>query len=43
MPTRDELRAELELDGDVLVFAGRLGPQKALGVLLEALATRSPT
>ena len=37
MPTRDELRAELELDGDVLVFAGRLGPQKAVGVLLEAL------
>ena len=37
MPTRDELRAELELDGDVLVFAGRLGPQKAVGVLLDAL------
>ena len=37
MPTRDELRAELGLDGDVLVFAGRLGPQKAVGVLLEAL------
>ena len=37
MPTRDELRAELALDGDVLVFAGRLGPQKAVGVLLEAL------
>ena len=37
MPTRDELRAELALDGDVLLFAGRLGPQKAVGVLLEAL------
>jgi glycosyltransferase involved in cell wall biosynthesis len=37
MPTREKLRAELELDGDVLVFAGRLGPQKAVGVLLEAL------
>ena len=37
MPPRDELRRELELDGDVLVFAGRLGPQKAVGVLLEAL------
>ncbi len=37
MPTRDELRAELRLDGDVLVFAGRLGPQKAVGVLLDAL------
>jgi glycosyltransferase involved in cell wall biosynthesis len=38
MPSRDELRAELDLDGDVLVFAGRLGPQKALGVALDALA-----
>jgi glycosyltransferase involved in cell wall biosynthesis len=37
MPTREKLRAELELDGDVLVFAGRLGPQKAVGVLLDAL------
>jgi glycosyltransferase involved in cell wall biosynthesis len=37
MPSRDELRAELDLDGDVLVFAGRLGPQKAVHVLLEAL------
>jgi glycosyltransferase involved in cell wall biosynthesis len=38
LPSRDELRAELDLDGDVLVFAGRLGPQKALGVALDALA-----
>jgi glycosyltransferase involved in cell wall biosynthesis len=37
LPERVELRAELELDGNVLVFAGRLGPQKAVGVLLEAL------
>ncbi len=41
MPTRDELRAELGLDGDVLVFAGRLGPQKAVGVLLDALVHAS--
>jgi glycosyltransferase involved in cell wall biosynthesis len=38
MPPRDELRRELRLDGDALVFAGRLGPQKAVGVLLEALS-----
>jgi glycosyltransferase involved in cell wall biosynthesis len=38
LPERAELRSELELDGDVLVFAGRLGPQKAVGTLLEALA-----
>jgi glycosyltransferase involved in cell wall biosynthesis len=37
MPTRDELRGEFELEGSVLVFAGRLGPQKAVGVLLDAL------
>jgi glycosyltransferase involved in cell wall biosynthesis len=37
MPTPEKLRAELELTGDVVVFAGRLGPQKAVGVLLEAL------
>lgn len=37
MPSRDELRSELEFSGDTLVFAGRLGPQKALGVLLRAL------
>jgi glycosyltransferase involved in cell wall biosynthesis len=38
MPPRDELRRELELEGNVLVFAGRLGPQKAVDVLLEAFA-----
>jgi glycosyltransferase involved in cell wall biosynthesis len=38
LPPRDELRAELGLDGRALVFAGRLGPQKALGVALTALA-----
>ena len=37
MPPREDLRSELGLGGNVLVFAGRLGPQKALGVLLEAL------
>jgi glycosyltransferase involved in cell wall biosynthesis len=38
MPARDELRRELELEGDVLAFAGRLGPQKAVGTLLVALS-----
>jgi glycosyltransferase involved in cell wall biosynthesis len=38
LPSRDELRAELGLDGDVLAFAGRLGPQKSLDVALEAVA-----
>ena len=38
MPARDELRRELQLEGHVLAFAGRLGPQKALGVALEAVA-----
>ncbi len=38
LPARDELRAELGLGGHALVFAGRLGPQKALGVALEAIA-----
>jgi glycosyltransferase involved in cell wall biosynthesis len=37
MPSREELRAELGLSGHALVFAGRLGPQKALGVALQAL------
>lgn len=39
LPTRDELRAALALDGDVLGFAGRLVPAKALDVGLRALAT----
>ena len=34
-PLASKLREELELDGNVLVFAGRLGPQKALGVVLR--------
>jgi glycosyltransferase involved in cell wall biosynthesis len=38
LPARDALREELGLEGNALVFAGRLGPQKALGVTLEALA-----
>jgi glycosyltransferase involved in cell wall biosynthesis len=37
LPSRDELRAGLGIDGRTLVFAGRLGPQKALGVALAAL------
>jgi glycosyltransferase involved in cell wall biosynthesis len=39
LPEREQLRAELALEGDVLAFAGRLGPQKALPVALDALAT----
>jgi glycosyltransferase involved in cell wall biosynthesis len=38
LPTRDELRTELQLEGHVIAFAGRLGPQKALSVALEAVA-----
>ncbi|HEX4746605.1 MAG TPA: glycosyltransferase family 4 protein [Gaiellaceae bacterium] len=38
LPSREELRAQLGVTGNVLAFAGRLGPQKALGVTLEALA-----
>jgi glycosyltransferase involved in cell wall biosynthesis len=38
LPSRDVVRAELGLDGALLAFAGRLGPQKALGVALEAVA-----
>ena len=38
LPAREELRGELGLDGQVLAFAGRLGPQKGLDVALEALA-----
>jgi glycosyltransferase involved in cell wall biosynthesis len=37
LPDRSALREELALEGNVLVFAGRLGPQKDLGTLLEAL------
>jgi len=38
LPPSEQLRAELGLDGFVLAFAGRLGPQKALGATLEAVA-----
>lgn len=38
LPAREQLRAELDLNGPTLAFAGRLGPQKALGVALEAVA-----
>jgi glycosyltransferase involved in cell wall biosynthesis len=38
LPSRDELRSELQLVRPTLAFAGRLGPQKALGTALEALA-----
>jgi glycosyltransferase involved in cell wall biosynthesis len=38
LPDRAVLREELALEGNVLVFAGRLGPQKDVGTLLEAVA-----
>lgn len=38
LPSREESRARLGLDGAVLAFAGRLGPAKALDVALRALA-----
>jgi glycosyltransferase involved in cell wall biosynthesis len=38
LPSRDELRRELDLSGPTLAFAGRLGPQKSLDVALEAVA-----
>jgi glycosyltransferase involved in cell wall biosynthesis len=38
LPSREELRSELGLTGPTLACAGRLGPQKALDVALEALA-----
>ena len=37
LPDREALRRELGLSGDALVFAGRLGPQKAVDTLLAAL------
>jgi len=37
LPSRDGLRTEFGLDGDVLAFAGRLGPQKSVGTLLDAI------
>ena len=38
LPSRAELRGELGLEGHMFAFAGRLGPQKALGLALEAIA-----
>jgi glycosyltransferase involved in cell wall biosynthesis len=38
LASREELRRKHALDGPTLVFAGRLAPQKALGVALDALA-----
>jgi glycosyltransferase involved in cell wall biosynthesis len=37
LPDRDELRGRDGLNGPTLVFAGRLVPQKALGVAFEAV------
>jgi len=37
LPTREQARSELEVEGSVLAFAGRLGPAKALEVALAAL------
>ena len=40
LPARSELRSEFGLGAEdaVLAFAGRLGPQKSVGTLLEAIA-----
>jgi glycosyltransferase involved in cell wall biosynthesis len=38
LPTRDEARAAVGVDGPTLAFAGRIGRQKSLEVGLEALA-----
>ena len=38
LPARADLRGDLGLEGDVLAFAGRLGPQKSLAIALEAVA-----
>ena len=38
LPSREEARARLGIDGPLLAFAGRLGPAKALDVALRALA-----
>jgi glycosyltransferase involved in cell wall biosynthesis len=38
MPPREELKAQLGLNGRTLAFAGRLTAQKSLGVALEAIA-----
>jgi glycosyltransferase involved in cell wall biosynthesis len=41
LPRRETLRTELGLDGNLLVFAGRLAPAKALDVGLRAVAAVS--
>ena len=38
LPAREVLRGDLGFAGNVLAFAGRLGPQKSLAVALEAVA-----
>ncbi|HXH89332.1 MAG TPA: glycosyltransferase family 4 protein [Gaiellaceae bacterium] len=38
LPTREKARTGLGVEGPLLAFAGRLGPAKALDVLLDALA-----
>ena len=38
LPSRDEARTRLGLDGSVLAFAGRITKQKSLAVALDALA-----
>lgn len=38
LPSREEARTRLGLEGPVLAFAGRLGPAKALDVALRAVA-----
>jgi glycosyltransferase involved in cell wall biosynthesis len=38
LPSKSEARRRLGLEGTTLVFAGRIGPQKALDVALDALA-----
>jgi glycosyltransferase involved in cell wall biosynthesis len=43
LPARDELRRRLELNGQLLVFAGRMNAQKSLDVALDALARTEAT
>jgi glycosyltransferase involved in cell wall biosynthesis len=41
LPDRAELRSELGIDGPLVAFAGRLGPQKSVATALDAVA-RTP-
>ena len=43
LPAAEELRRKLELNGQLLVFAGRMNAQKSLEVALEALARTEAT